>query len=354
MKKIATLLVHPSEIYFEGMRAVLASSRYEIAWRADISEQDAESAAASILERIGGEAGAALVLIGAGGGAALCATIETLRERRPDVRIALFGSDFSSGDVAAALTRGANGMISSKMRAGAIEGALDVVMNGAVVMPPEMLAALIAREPAPIAATRRAHGVAEDRIAPRRAAAPRAGAFRPELRPEAAPADPVSDPECDQGESGGAVVDFAAPAGASTSKPAALLRAAELARSMTRRGTLSTARPALARFEPDPAPHAAPDPQPLLSYREAEILRCLVRGESNKEIARTLDLAETTVKVHLKAITRKICVRNRTQAAIWAYDNLGLRDEAIDVESGDDQDGDETAYVDGAFITAAE
>jgi two-component system nitrate/nitrite response regulator NarL len=59
-----------------------------------------------------------------------------------------------------------------------------------------------------------------------------------------------------------------------------------------------------------------------LTDREAAILQCLPRGESNKVIARRYDITEATVKVHIKAILRKICVRNRTQAAIWAHYHL--------------------------------
>jgi len=59
-----------------------------------------------------------------------------------------------------------------------------------------------------------------------------------------------------------------------------------------------------------------------LSAREIEILRRLVHGDSNKQISRQLDISETTVKVHVKAILRKIRVCNRTQAAIWGVDNL--------------------------------
>ena len=44
----------------------------------------------------------------------------------------------------------------------------------------------------------------------------------------------------------------------------------------------------------------------------------IVRGDTNKHIARRYDIAEATVKVHVKAILRKIGVQNRTQAAIWA------------------------------------
>ncbi|HEX2885667.1 response regulator transcription factor [Vineibacter terrae] len=58
-----------------------------------------------------------------------------------------------------------------------------------------------------------------------------------------------------------------------------------------------------------------------LSNRETDILLCLMKGESNKIIARRYDIAEATVKVHLKAILRKIRVRNRTQAAVWAHNN---------------------------------
>jgi two-component system, NarL family, nitrate/nitrite response regulator NarL len=54
-----------------------------------------------------------------------------------------------------------------------------------------------------------------------------------------------------------------------------------------------------------------------LSPREAEILRHLGEGSPNKAIARELDLAEATVKVHVKTLLRKINVSNRTQAAVW-------------------------------------
>jgi two-component system, NarL family, nitrate/nitrite response regulator NarL len=55
-----------------------------------------------------------------------------------------------------------------------------------------------------------------------------------------------------------------------------------------------------------------------LSNREIEVLQCLTRGESNKIISRALDITEATVKIHIKAIMRKLKVQNRTQAALWA------------------------------------
>jgi two-component system, NarL family, nitrate/nitrite response regulator NarL len=64
--------------------------------------------------------------------------------------------------------------------------------------------------------------------------------------------------------------------------------------------------------------------EPHLSPREKAILSCLIEGNSNKSIARKIDIAEATVKVHVKAILRKIRVQNRTQAAIWGMNNGSL------------------------------
>lgn len=69
-------------------------------------------------------------------------------------------------------------------------------------------------------------------------------------------------------------------------------------------------------------PRAGSDYAAQLSAREIEILSFIVAGDSNKAIARTCRLAESTVKIHLKTILRKIGVRNRTQAAIWAIHNV--------------------------------
>ena len=62
-----------------------------------------------------------------------------------------------------------------------------------------------------------------------------------------------------------------------------------------------------------------------LSAREAEVLGCLREGAPNKIIARQFDVTEATVKVHVKAILRKIGVANRTQAAMWATEHLPQR-----------------------------
>lgn len=64
----------------------------------------------------------------------------------------------------------------------------------------------------------------------------------------------------------------------------------------------------------------SPQQETHLTQREQDILACLGQGQSNKEIARSLDMAEGTVKVHIKTILKKLNVRNRTQAAIYAYE----------------------------------
>jgi DNA-binding NarL/FixJ family response regulator len=55
-----------------------------------------------------------------------------------------------------------------------------------------------------------------------------------------------------------------------------------------------------------------------LTQREAEVLRALSRGETNKDIAKTLGIRYETVKEHVQHILRKIGVTDRTQAAVWA------------------------------------
>jgi two-component system, NarL family, nitrate/nitrite response regulator NarL len=65
---------------------------------------------------------------------------------------------------------------------------------------------------------------------------------------------------------------------------------------------------------------------PSLSRREMLILRMLMQGASNKVIARNMVITESTVKVHMKAILRKLRLQNRTQAAIWARNHVNEND----------------------------
>lgn len=57
------------------------------------------------------------------------------------------------------------------------------------------------------------------------------------------------------------------------------------------------------------------------SPRERDILAALALGESNKEIARKLDLAESTVKIHVQNIFKKLNMSSRVQVALYAVEN---------------------------------
>ena len=55
-----------------------------------------------------------------------------------------------------------------------------------------------------------------------------------------------------------------------------------------------------------------------LTERENTILKCLATGMSNKLIARELDIMESTVKVHIRNLLKKLKFRSRVEAAVWA------------------------------------
>jgi two-component system nitrate/nitrite response regulator NarL len=98
-----------------------------------------------------------------------------------------------------------------------------------------------------------------------------------------------------------------------------------------RAGELSAALCRIVRGHPGEPPDAAREmflrEEPAgvrlasLSFREREILALLVEGFSNKVIARDLAISHETVKVHMKALLRKLKAQNRTQAAIWGLQN---------------------------------
>jgi DNA-binding NarL/FixJ family response regulator len=67
------------------------------------------------------------------------------------------------------------------------------------------------------------------------------------------------------------------------------------------------------RTQEDPPPPAI-----QLSETQLEVLRLIAAGFSNREIAARVCLSENTIKSHVQEIFRKLDVRNRVEAALWA------------------------------------
>ncbi|CAD7032260.1 DNA-binding response regulator [Pseudorhizobium endolithicum] len=72
---------------------------------------------------------------------------------------------------------------------------------------------------------------------------------------------------------------------------------------------------------PRHAKEDGPQPVKLLTERELGVLQLLAEGCSNKTIARRLNVSDSTIRVHVRAILKKLKMQNRTQAALYAIGN---------------------------------
>ncbi|NOZ53233.1 MAG: response regulator [Gammaproteobacteria bacterium] len=79
-------------------------------------------------------------------------------------------------------------------------------------------------------------------------------------------------------------------------------------------GTLARA------LQEKPAPQPPSTPLSVLTPRETEIIQHLAEGQSNKAIARDLGISDGTVKLHVKAVLRKLNLRSRVEAAVIAVE----------------------------------
>jgi len=196
------------------------------------------------------------------------ATIRATRKRDPRTKVVLLMPACTPADLVAAVLCGVDGIILKDISGEAFRAALVLVMHGQHVLP-----LAVASE---VFAACREFG--DTTVRDRRAA--------PDRRAAAAIDKPLPQPATSLPDSAETIVCSGVFAGAD----AAAAR--------------DRARPVVVRSLG-------------LSDRETQILECLVEGCANKMIARRLDIAEATVKVHIKGLLRKINVSNRTQAAIW-------------------------------------
>lgn len=75
------------------------------------------------------------------------------------------------------------------------------------------------------------------------------------------------------------------------------------------------------RIQPKIGAHLPAEEHEKLSPREKEIITHLARGASNKEVARALGVVESTVKIHVQSILKKLNLTSRVQAAVFAVEH---------------------------------
>ena len=257
----ATVLIDQNSLFREGLKRILSTTRFRVAAALrEVGELKMLSPNSS---------SAVLVLTGVGSGGAeesqsAVRDVEFIKQRYPLARVMVLGERCNLNEMLATFRAGADGYVLKTITPEALIKSLDLLMLGETVLPSSTLSMAFILSMA--LAGRGETGPPSEVLA---AHAPVAADATP--LPNAVPEAEISE-ACD----------------------------------------------AVSASELDLPERALP---PRMSNRETAILACLTEGQSNKTIARKFGVAEATVKVHIKAILRKIRVNNRTQAAIWAVDH---------------------------------
>lgn len=224
-----------------------------------------------------------MVIYDVGGGSPcsreILAEIQILRTLRPDAALVIVADDGSLDSVVSTMNAGVQGYFSNAMPPDLALKALSFILHGGTYFPPTAITA------GPLSS-----GVSGHRCAGHRETSDRAPPDKiPEERPSSVqPGDGST--------------------GRSNAESVVVM--------------------------PDPAaPKASP---PQLSERQESVLECLCKGDPNKVIGRKLGMTETTVKVHVREIMRKLGVANRTQVALAAGTNGHGSDRAMSLQQSQD------------------
>ena len=245
---VPTIVIEPMVLFREGLRRILYEANFQVFWCNDHVPADPIPALppdAAPLVILGANIDEAIVQIG------------EVKRHYPNARIVLLMEPGARDQVMAALRCGADTLVLKRTSYEAFIGTLKLVLEGATVLPSQMIEILLAdpEEPAQAASTLPMNGF-NGKVATSR----------------------------------------------------------ELLRNIVPHNA-----PQIEDASHDEPAQAEPVPQGYgLSLRELGVLERLREGRSNKEIARDLGITEATVKVHVKAILRKARMRNRTQVAMWA------------------------------------
>jgi len=240
------VLIHPIELFSEGLRSLLQHTPYKLDWAASLETLD--------LDALCGRQ--AIFVVGGRPLGEVAATVRLIRQRVQSACVVVLGGSADSDNVLSAIQAGANGYLHEGMSLQALITTIEHVLEHGTVLPLEFVRSL--------------HAMGKD-----------------------VQAYPVHDGARD---------------------PAKSAQNGQRSAQNEREAVASRIR---------------------LSAREQAILQALAEGAPNKVIAQTLQITEATVKVHVKAILRKIRVKNRTQAAIWAVKYLGSA-EARQIRSNAD------------------
>src|ERR1700676_4757220 len=212
--------------------------------------------------------------------------IQVLHTLRPAAALVILSDDTSQVSIVAAMNAGAQGYLNNSMAPGLALQALSFVLHGGTYFPP---AAILAGQ------------TASNTLI----AAP------PHLDFPEATSQGHQPSDLPQRQSSGAGDSFLQQQGSLLDETAARVQPYDIS--------------ALTR--------CAPASKPEFTERQQAVLSCLCRGDPNKVIGRRLGMTETTVKVHVREIMRKLGVYNRTQVAIAASRTDINSDSVVKVSS---------------------